>query len=130
MHIGYTLLLLISLISIQGNAQSFNEKDLLGTWHNSFEEQNGDTLVFRPDGYELPKSRGREKMEFQKNDTFVHYQIAPSDGFLKFKGTFTLKMDENELVLFYDDASDDTINHYRILLLSSKKLMLKPIKEK
>lgn len=130
MHIGYTLILLISLISCQINAQKFNKKDLLGTWHYSVEEQNGDTLVFRPDGYELPKTRGREKMEFHKNDEFVYYQIAPTDGFLKLKGTFTMKVDENELVLVYDNAIDNTIKYYRVILLSNKKLMLKPVKEK
>lgn len=130
MHIGYTLILLISLISCQINAQKINKQDLLGTWHHSVEEQNGDTLVFRPDGYELPKARGREKMEFHKNDEFVYHQIAPTDGFLKLRGTYTIKKDENELVLLYDDANGSTIKYYRIILLSPKKLMLNLVKEK
>ena len=125
MHIRFILIILTSLISFEINAQKIDKEDLLGTWHHSVEEQNGDTLFFRPDWYELPRVRGRERMEFNKNCEFVYYKIAPTDGFLELKGTYKLNYDKNDLVIIYNNDNGQNVKYYNIILLSKNILMLK-----
>ena len=129
MHIRYTLLFFAFFIYFQLNAQKIEIDYLSGSWQHSVEEQNGDTLVFRPEGYVLPRVRGRELFEFCKNGKFVYHQIAPTDGFLKLPGSYTLKDDTKELVITYKKGNENKVSTYSIITLSPKMLKLILIQE-
>ena len=50
-------------------------------WVSSYEDEKSDgVLVYRPDGYAFPPSRGRKAVSFQKDGSMVRFDIAPNDG--------------------------------------------------
>ena len=65
--------------------------NLQGTWLQSFEENQGDTLVYRPNTYAFPPSRrGRTGFAIGPNGRFTQFDIAPTDGLQGQPGTWTL----------------------------------------
>ncbi|MDQ3393304.1 MAG: hypothetical protein M3512_04230 [Bacteroidota bacterium] len=65
-------------------------------WKHSYEEDQGDTLMFRPKDYDFPPSRGREGFEFKEEGVFYKYVIAPADGIDTLEGKWE-KSDQNNL---------------------------------
>lgn len=55
-------------------------KQLEGTWLSSREENRGDTLVYRPNTYAFPPSRGRTGFAIQPFGRFEQFDIAPTVG--------------------------------------------------
>ena len=102
--------------------------DLYGTWHHSVEEQTDEVLVFRPEGYELPRARGRESMTFKENGDYIYRQIAPEDGYVELKGTFTLHDKENELFVTYTKDNEKYTTYYKIVELTRNFLRIKMFK--
>lgn len=50
-------------------------------WVNSYEDEKSDgVLVYRPEAYAFPPSRGRKAVSFQKDGMMVRFDIAPGDG--------------------------------------------------
>ena len=64
--------------------------NLKGTWLHSREEDQGDTLVYRPNTYNFPPARGRTGFAIGPNGRFTQYDIAPTDGLEGQAGTWTL----------------------------------------
>jgi hypothetical protein len=50
------------------------------TWLHSYEEDAGDTVVFRPNTYDFPPSRGRTGFMLEAGGVIKRYEIAPTDG--------------------------------------------------
>ena len=65
-------------------------KSLHGTWLHSREEDQADTLVYRPNTYNFPPARGRTGFTIGPNGRFTEYEIAPTDGLEGRPGTWTL----------------------------------------
>ncbi|AWM33335.1 hypothetical protein [Hymenobacter nivis] len=63
--------------------------DLQGTWLQSNEESRGDTLVYRPNTYKFPPSRGRTGFAVGQAGRFTEFDIAPTDGLEGHEGTWT-----------------------------------------
>lgn len=99
-------------------------RKLDGIWQNSVEERRGDTLVFRPQGYKLPRTRGREQMEFKNASKFIYYKIAPTDGYLKLVGWYELDKTSKELDVEYKDRESIVKNTFSIHSLTKDKLVL------
>lgn len=57
-----------------------SELPISGRWLHSFEEDSGDTRVYRPADSELPRARGRAGIEFLPDGTFIDRQIGPTDA--------------------------------------------------
>ncbi|MHA6249691.1 hypothetical protein ACXYMU_17240 [Pontibacter sp. CAU 1760] len=78
-----SLLCLLSLVLL---AATCHKKDKLAealvnkTWLHSFEEDEGDTIVYRPNTYNFPPSRGRTGFTLESGGTIKRYEIAPMDG--------------------------------------------------
>jgi hypothetical protein len=53
--------------------------ELFKQWLHSREEDAGDVRVYRPAGYRLPPSRGRDGFELKANGEFIRYRIGPTD---------------------------------------------------
>ncbi|MBD2767368.1 hypothetical protein IC235_05630 [Hymenobacter sp. BT664] len=64
-------------------------KQLEGTWLVSREENSGDTLVYRPNTYKFPPSRGRTGFAIGPAGRFEQFDIAPTDGLAGHPGTWT-----------------------------------------
>ena len=55
-------------------------KSLEGIWLASHEENHGDTLVYRPNTYSFPPTRGRTGFAIGPFGRFEQFDIAPTDG--------------------------------------------------
>jgi hypothetical protein len=53
--------------------------ELLGRWLHSHEEDEGDVLIYRPAGYDLPPARGRRGLEFRPDGELVVIGPGPAD---------------------------------------------------
>jgi hypothetical protein len=53
---------------------------LFRRWTHSFEEDEGDVLVYRPREYPFPRARGRAGIEFRPDRTFVDWRIGRGDA--------------------------------------------------
>jgi hypothetical protein len=60
-------------------------------WTHSREEDQGDTLVYRSDGYQFPPARGREGFEFREDGEFIRYQIGSTDRNLAIFGRWSMQ---------------------------------------
>ena len=67
---------------------AMNMKQLEGTWLVSREENSGDTLVYRPNTYAFPPSRGRTGFAIKTYGRFEQFDIAPADGLAARPGTW------------------------------------------
>ena len=63
-------------------------QQLEGTWLSSYEENQGDTLVYRPNTYRFPPTRGRTGFAIKSYGRFEQFDIAPTDGLTGRPGTW------------------------------------------
>src|SRR5687767_12282600 len=72
--------------STNANATTMNAtqqdpgKLLYRTWLHSREEDQGEVMVYRPNDFNFPPSRGRTGFAFEAGGKFTQYDIAPTDG--------------------------------------------------
>lgn len=99
-------------------------------WQHSYEDDKGDTLVFRPKDYDFPPSRGREGFEFKGKGVFHRYVIAPADGintiygsWKKLEGENTISIEMNENMDYNYPVPEDYKIH--ILEFHEKERVLK-----
>jgi|GEM_PF-782754 len=62
-------------------------------WFHSHEEDTDTEMVFRPETYKFPRSRGRRWFDLQPNGKYIYGGIAPTDGTLESAGTWSLESD-------------------------------------
>jgi hypothetical protein len=53
--------------------------ELYQRWWHSFEEDHDDVAVYRPEGFELPRARGRRGLELGPDGTFLELGIGRGD---------------------------------------------------
>lgn len=107
---SYTWLLLAALLfgsSCQKTRSTavLTMQQLEGTWLMSHEENSGDTLVYRPQTYTFPPSRGRTGFEIKPYGRFEQFDIAPTDGLAGRHGAWTLDR-KTKLVVNLDEGPD------------------------
>jgi|SRR5947209_2180755 len=83
-------------------------------WVHSHEEDTADEMVFRPDSFAFPRSRGRTGFDLKPDHTLVETGIAPADGPQITNGKWELSPD-GKLTFYNDSASAPT----RVLEISS-----------
>jgi hypothetical protein len=64
---------------------------LVGQWLHSFEEDEGDIRVYRPESFAFPRARGRPGIEFRPNGEFVDLSVGPADANLPALGSWDLE---------------------------------------
>ncbi len=75
-------------------------------WFYSAEEFSGDTVYFRPQSYEFPRSRGREGFIFSEEEGKMTYlAISPGDMPMKMDAVWRLE----EGVLIFDIPGNELI---------------------
>ena len=92
---SYIWLLLAGLVLAAGCQKTrstavLTMEQLEGTWLNSHEENTGDTLVYRPQAYRFPPSRGRTGFAIKPFGRFEQFDIAPTDGLTGRPGAYTI----------------------------------------
>ena len=55
-------------------------KGIYGKWGHSYEEDNDDTLVFRPEHFDFPPARGRDGIEFRPDGSFIEWAVGADDS--------------------------------------------------
>jgi hypothetical protein len=53
--------------------------ELCQRWWHSFEEDHDDIAVYRPEGFDLPRARGRRGLEIGPDGTFLELGIGRGD---------------------------------------------------
>lgn len=57
-----------------------NQSSIQGSWTHSFEEDQGDVLVYRPThSFTFPPARGRETLEFGEGSELIERMPGPDD---------------------------------------------------
>ncbi|WP_242923013.1 hypothetical protein [Pontibacter liquoris] len=92
-------------------------------WLHSFEEDQGDTSVYRPNTYDFPPSRGRTGFSLEPGGLVKRYEIAPTDGLEEHEGTWQLK--GKHLVEVHMNESDVLPQDYTLEIVSLEKNVLK-----
>ena len=108
---------------IQSN--DYNYEALYNTWHYS--EINNDTLIFKPEGYELPPILPSRAFTFYKDNKFVEYGFGPADGIIEFTGIWEL-INKNHILINFNTSQPNQPNNYEIEIIVLEENMLKIIK--
>ena len=96
-------------------------KQLEGTWLISREENTGDTLVYRPNTYAFPPSRGRTGFAIKPYGRFEQFDIAPTDGLAGRPGTWKADTTSRLRIHLTDGREPD----YTLEILSLENEVLK-----
>lgn len=70
------------------------------SWINSYEESEQDLIVYRPEGFEFPPARFREKLNFQENGKFILTVPGTNDVPEEIQGTWKSSVKDKILVQF------------------------------
>jgi hypothetical protein len=97
--------------------------DLHQRWVHSHEEDTADEMVFRPESFPFPRSRGRSGFELKPDQSMVEIGIAPADGPLINHGRWSLDADGR--LLFYDKSSSKPVRNMKITSASNDRLTIK-----
>jgi hypothetical protein len=73
-------------------------------WLHSHEEDTPGEMVFRPDTFAFPRSRGRAGFELKDTNELIEIDIAPSDGSKASGGRWAVNA-AGELAFYRGDAS-------------------------
>ncbi|MEJ8802859.1 hypothetical protein [Pontibacter sp. H249] len=93
------------------------------TWLHSYEEDEGDITVYRPNTYDFPPSRGRTGFAVEEDGVLKQYEIAPTDGLEEHVGKWK-KEDKNKLRISFE-SNGQPEQDYLIEVVSLKDDVLK-----
>lgn len=123
-----SLLCLLSLVLL---AATCRKSDKLAaqlvdkTWLHSYEEDSGDTVVFRPNTFDFPPSRGRTGFTLESGGVIKRYEIAPTDGLEEQLGEWE-QLDKQRVQIRMKPESSPPQNYeVEILLLEDDVLKIK-----
>ncbi|MBG8552711.1 MULTISPECIES: hypothetical protein [Hymenobacter] len=125
------LLFLFACLSLSLMASTCSSSDPRGgnrrlqllerTWLHAHEEDQGEVLVYRPNTYAFPPSRGRTGFAFEHNGLFTQYDIAPTDGLEGHKGQWKALSDNRVSITLDDHSTPD----YQLEIVSLEPELLK-----
>jgi hypothetical protein len=93
------------------------------TWLHSFEEDQGDTMAYRPNTYDFPPSRGRTGFALEADSVFRQYEIAPTDGLEEHVGTWIY--DEENTISVHIPGNGNPAQNYKLEIISLKDGLLR-----
>jgi hypothetical protein len=94
-------------------------KNLHRNWTHSFEEDTENEMVYRPDGFPLPRSRGRVQFQLQEDGKVRGMQIGRNDAPDEVAGSWNLE--DKNLEFSYNDGSSEL---YSLIEVTPEKLVL------
>ncbi len=123
----FKLLVCISLIFSIANCQNTldpaTEKALFQHWVHSYEDETGVGKVYRPSGYNFPRSRGRHGFQLKANGDCTEYAIAPTDGTLLRAAKWTYTSQQIIQIEYLKANTDQT--RYQVLSVTDTMLTIK-----
>ena len=60
-------------------------------WRHSHEEDTDDLMVFRPEAYPFPPSRGRRSFELHQDGGLINHGLGPDDRSVTTSGSWQVK---------------------------------------
>jgi hypothetical protein len=87
-----------------GKSKIMDAHSLTRTWVHSHEEDTADHLVFRPDSWTFPPSRGRRSFELKADGGLVERGPGPDDRIVARTGSWKLS-GADRLQISYDDPA-------------------------
>jgi hypothetical protein len=100
------------------------DNELIGkTWLHSYEEDEGDVMVYRPNSYDFPPSRGRTGFALEEGGILKQYDIAPTDGLEEHVGKWTQLNKDKVRVQF--EGNGRPAQDYILNIVSVKEGVLK-----
>jgi hypothetical protein len=100
------------------------DKDALHqTWMHSREEDTDTEMVFRPEDYNFPRSRGRTGFVLEPDGALAEIGIAPTDGQQTTAGRWELE-DGNKIV-FYQASETKPTKVMQVVHADKKRLVVK-----
>lgn len=128
----YSIILISAIILLtSANCKKNQEKSVdissieTKLWLHSYEEDSAGITTYRPEDFNLPPSRGRKGFKIMRDSTFIFYAIAPTDGWNKHPGKWSLK-DEKTLSINFGNKSVPP-KTWEIILLSKDKIQIKDL---
>jgi len=127
-QLSLLFVLCLLLLASTCKKQDKLETELLGkTWLHSFEEDQADIIVYRPNTYDFAPSRGRTGFLLEKGGVAKQYDIAPTDGLEEHTGTWQLG-DKNTIVVHLP-GNGRPEQHYNLEIVSLQDEVLKVRKQ-
>jgi hypothetical protein len=96
---------------------------LCNRWIHSHEEDTAGELVFRPDGFAFPRSRGRAGFELRADQSLIETGIARTDGPQTSFGKWRLGADDE--LIFYNDSPEIPARIQRIVSAETDRLVIR-----
>jgi hypothetical protein len=120
----FTLFILLFTASANTCQKSKNAMDALfdTVWKHSYEDNEGDVWVYRPENYDFPPSRGRAGFQLFADGRFVELAIAPTDGIEARQGTWTKGSSETQLQIRFANSPE---HNFEMEVLEVQKNILK-----
>lgn len=124
-NLGLLCVLCLFLLANTCNKNDKVVSKLVGkTWLHSYEEDEGDTIVYRPNSYDFPPSRGRTGFALEAGGVIKRYDIAPTDGLEEQTGKWEL--DDNLVkVQMQEDSMQPHNFAFEIVSLKNDVLKVK-----
>ncbi|WP_187261676.1 hypothetical protein [Pontibacter beigongshangensis] len=116
-------LLCLALLANTCRTEKLERELLQVTWLHSFEEDEGDTLVYRPNTFDFPPSRGRTGFAIEDNGVFKEYLIAPTDGLEEHVGQWTHGGNKELHIRFREEKP--ALQDYSLEIVSIRDKVLK-----
>jgi hypothetical protein len=97
-----------------------NAAALTGSWLHSYEEDEGDRVVFRPTSYDFPPARGRHGFELSSDGDVLRSGPGPDDRTQETRGRW--KLEDGELRL---DLAGGRSERYAVERAARDRLVLR-----
>lgn len=92
-------------------------------WVHSHEEDTDTDMVFRPEGYSFPRSRGRTSFTLEPDGGLVEIGIGPTDRREEKRGTW--KLEAREMLAFYGEPGTKPKRVLKIVSVDNDKLVVR-----
>jgi hypothetical protein len=102
---------------------NLDKEALHRTWMHSREEDTDTEMVFRPEDYNFPRSRGRTGFALRPNGVLSEIGIAPTDAQQTTAGKWQLE-DDNKLV-FYQGSETVPSKVMQVVQADKDRLVVK-----
>ncbi|MGH8001668.1 MAG: hypothetical protein ACREPR_20145 [Brasilonema sp.] len=109
------------------NTTIYLPPQIFKSWIHSYEEDAQDLRVYRPEGFQFPPARFREKLNFKENGEFILTVPADTDGDKEILGTWESSVQDKILVQFPNWEIEGFILHIISIEEEVLKVRLFPI---
>jgi hypothetical protein len=97
--------------------------DLHRRWIQSHEEDTDDEVVYRPESFPFPRSRGRFSFELKPDLSLIETGIAPTDGPLISHGKW--RLDSAGQLFFYNESKSEPVRIMQIVSVNKDQLIIR-----